>query len=121
MTPDVKHSLARDTWEQRPAPGPWITQGACRGAPTDLFFPEEPGEAEEALQVCRRCPVRVDCADYALGIPGLEGIWGGLTEADRRRHRRRIAEAVSPRHYPRRTRRSGVGKGGAARAHRCPR
>ena len=118
MTSAVKHSLAHDTWDQRPAPGPWVSRGACRGAPTDLFFPEEPGEAEAALQVCQRCPVRAECAAYALAIPGLEGIWGGLTEADRRRHRRRSADPVTPAHYPRR---NGVGKGGRAHAHRCPR
>lgn len=119
MTSAVKHSFAHDTWDQRPAPGPWVSRGACRGAPTDLFFPEQPGEAEPALQVCRRCPVRAECAAYALAIPGLEGIWGGLTEADRRRHRRRsVAEPVTPAHYPRR---NGGGKGGAAHAHRCPR
>lgn len=119
MTSAVKHSLAHDTWDQRPGPGAWVSRGACRGAPTDLFFPEEPGEAEPALQVCRRCPVRAECADYALGIPGLEGIWGGLTETDRRRHRRhRHTDPVVPPRYPRR---SGVGKGDAAHAHRCPR
>jgi WhiB family transcriptional regulator, redox-sensing transcriptional regulator len=118
MRSAVKHALAHDTWDQRPAPGAWVSRGACRGAPTDLFFPEEPGEAEAAIQVCRRCPVRAECAAYALGIPGLEGIWGGLTEADRRRHRRRSADPVTAAHYPRC---SGGGKGGAAHAHRCPR
>jgi WhiB family redox-sensing transcriptional regulator len=120
MTPTATHAPAvLAAWEETPAPGAWIKRAACRGAPTPLFFPDDGTSADEALQVCRRCPVRADCATYALTIPGLEGIWGGLTEADRQRHRRRNpAEPVTPHRYPRR---SGVGKGGAAHAHRCPR
>lgn len=119
MTSTVRTSRAApEVWEETPAPGAWISRGSCRGAPTSLFFPDDAGRAHEAIRVCRRCPVRAECAAYALDIPGLEGIWGGLTEADRLRHRRRHADPVTPHRYPRR---SGVGKGGGAHAHRCPR
>lgn len=114
----TRNGAVLEVWEETPAPGLWIARGACRGAPTRMFFPENASEAGEALRVCRRCPVRPDCAGYALAIPGLEGIWGGLTEANRRRHRRRHADPVVPHRYHRR---SGVGKGDGAHAHRCPR
>jgi WhiB family redox-sensing transcriptional regulator len=75
--------------EDAPAPGTWARRAACLGLPTDTFFPDDPADADIARAVCQRCPVRDDCAAYALAIPALAGIWGGLTEADRRRIRRR--------------------------------
>ena len=53
-----------------------MLEGACRGVSVDVFYPEQP-DFREARMVCRRCPVRVECLDYALGWPELFGVWGG--------------------------------------------
>jgi WhiB family redox-sensing transcriptional regulator len=68
--------------------GDWIFQGACRGLPTDLFFPEREADAEEPKAICRSCPVLVPCLAYAMGEPSVGGVWGATSERDRRRLRR---------------------------------
>jgi WhiB family transcriptional regulator, redox-sensing transcriptional regulator len=66
-------------------PGDWEDSAACRAADADVFF--SPGAAPEqrAKAVCRECPVRWECLAYALRHKVEHGIWGGLTERDRRR------------------------------------
>ena len=49
-----------------------------------MFFPERGQTAEPARQVCARCPVRQACLEYALSNRITYGIWGGLTERERR-------------------------------------
>lgn len=66
----------------------WVKDAACRGLPTAMFYPSRGKTPAAALQVCRTCPVRVRCADYALRIhQGMMdyGVWGGTTGWDRRR------------------------------------
>jgi WhiB family redox-sensing transcriptional regulator len=62
----------------------WRELAACRGADLDLFFPGRGESAEPARRVCAACPVRQPCLDYALGNSITDGIWGGLTERERR-------------------------------------
>lgn len=64
----------------------WMDDAACRGMGTDLFFPgrDEPDEAARA--VCRACPVMAECRAY--GLAERHGIWGGLSERQRRQVRR---------------------------------
>lgn len=70
----------------------WQARAACRGPNTVIFFPpshferKEEREAREARakSICRACPVRRDCLDYAMRIREPHGIWGGLNEAERR-------------------------------------
>lgn len=72
-------------------PLPWRALGACRGVDTDLFFPDEettPAELAEARRVCASCPVSSACTEHGLRHE-KHGIWGGLTEHERRRIRRR--------------------------------
>lgn len=62
----------------------------------DLFFPESGGNrhAADARQICRACPVRDDCLEYALDNFIRDGIWGATSEKERRvlqRHRKRVA------------------------------
>jgi WhiB family redox-sensing transcriptional regulator len=62
----------------------WRRQAACRGTNLDLFYPERGQTAEPARQVCAACPVRQPCLDYAISNRITHGIWGGLTERERR-------------------------------------
>jgi WhiB family redox-sensing transcriptional regulator len=71
----------------------WTDRAACRDEDPELFFPISmtgPGraQAEEAKAVCGRCPVRQECLEYALATGQESGIWGGLTEDERRALRR---------------------------------
>jgi WhiB family transcriptional regulator, redox-sensing transcriptional regulator len=74
-------------FETIPAPGPWIGRAACANEPTDLFFPEDGEGTELAKAICGGCPVRAECIGYAVAIPSLDGIWGGLTRQERFRLR----------------------------------
>ena len=67
----------------------WMTRAACRAKDPELFFPiseNGPGAVQvaEAKAVCRGCPVREFCLDYAVTTGQEAGIWGGLTPAERR-------------------------------------
>jgi WhiB family redox-sensing transcriptional regulator len=66
----------------------WRHQAACRGADTDLFFPESEAGAGPALAICAACPVRDECLEFALTTNQPDGVWGGATESQRRRLRR---------------------------------
>lgn len=53
-------------------------QAACAGADPDLFFPERGESLREAREVCRSCPVREDCLDYAIDHVEKSGVcWAG--------------------------------------------
>ena len=69
----------------------WVARAACRGSDTGLFFPDRYSResAGAAKAVCARCPVLRPCRAWAMAHPGERGIWGGLTEAERRAARRR--------------------------------
>ena len=72
----------------------WRELAACRGADLNLFFPTRGGSAEPARQVCAACPVRQPCLDYAVSNAITDGIWGGLTERERRALRTSYLRAV---------------------------
>jgi predicted Fe-S protein YdhL (DUF1289 family) len=56
---------------------------------TNLFFPKQGGPTRPALEVCRRCPVTVECAEWANATPfERDGIWGGMTGRQRRQTRK---------------------------------
>ena len=79
----------------------WQDYANCLGVDPDLFFPERGASTREAKEVCRGCVVREDCLEYALANGEKFGIWGGMSERERRRIRRQRALA-------RRDRRHGV-------------
>ncbi|MER7728588.1 WhiB family transcriptional regulator [Streptomyces sp. NPDC096323] len=68
----------------------WHTRGACHGMDIEdaeaVFFPgpRDHEDIAEAKELCGWCPVRRDCLDFALENVLKEGVWGGLTEAERR-------------------------------------
>ena len=66
----------------------WQSRANCMGVDPDLFFPERGASTREAKEVCRGCVVREDCLDYAIRNGEKFGIWGGMSERERRRVRR---------------------------------
>ena len=66
----------------------WRALGLCAGSDPDLWFSVGAFEHKQAKMICRRCPVRRQCLTYAMDEPVDHGIWGGMTERERRRHRR---------------------------------
>ena len=79
--------ISSETPEQ---PG-WQDYANCLGVDPDLFFPERGASTREAKEVCRGCVVREDCLEYALENGEKFGIWGGMSERERRRLRRQRA------------------------------
>lgn len=69
----------------------WMDDALCREVGPEVFFPDGDMQPRVALEVCRRCDVEIECLEYALRTGPVAGIWGGTTEADRRRMRRRRA------------------------------
>lgn len=70
----------------------WTSRAACRGAATEIFFPEYQGNTsdriyEQAREFCQQCDVRYECLKLALSFEGPDvrryGVWGGLTPEER--------------------------------------
>ena len=76
----------------------WRAQAACLRHPSILFFGHDDSEPnaerrsreDRAKEVCSGCVVRTECLDYALATREPYGIWGGLTELERRARLRRV-------------------------------
>jgi WhiB family redox-sensing transcriptional regulator len=71
----------------------WRALGLCAETDADLWFSVGAVQHKEAKRICRRCPVRFECLTYAMDEPVDHGIWGGLTERERRRYRRKAGVA----------------------------
>lgn len=71
----------------------WVSLALCRNQDDkDSFFPEHGNDAGvKAKAVCRRCDVKPQCLQYALGHDERFGIWGGTTPRERRKLQRRVA------------------------------
>ena len=72
----------------------WEERGACQQSDPELFFPvatRGPAlrQLAKAKEVCERCPVQVQCLEYALQSGQSFGVWGGASEEERRLMRRR--------------------------------
>jgi WhiB family transcriptional regulator, redox-sensing transcriptional regulator len=72
----------------------WQDYANCRGADADLFFPERGASTRRAKAICKACEVKGKCLDYAIDNGEKFGIWGGLSERERRRVRRERIVAV---------------------------
>lgn len=70
---------------------PWMSDSLCAQIDPEMFFPEKGGSTREAKRICLRCDVRSECLDYALRTEERFGIWGGLSERERRRLKRGAA------------------------------
>lgn len=81
----------------------WQDSAACRGTDVSSFYSpaRERGRAKEARerrarQVCSGCPVRVECAKFALAIGERFGVWGGMTDQERRAVLKSGVDAIGP-------------------------
>jgi WhiB family redox-sensing transcriptional regulator len=63
----------------------WHEQALCAQTDPEAFFPEKGGSTREAKRVCLSCDVRTECLEFALMNDERFGIWGGLSERERRR------------------------------------
>lgn len=74
-----------------PRTRPWVVEAACRGIdPREaerVFFPSRGEDVKEAKQVCSQCPVSAECLAYAVANGEIHGIWGGMSERERRKLR----------------------------------
>ena len=82
-TPEIDETLN--------GPLAWQAQALCAQTDPEAFFPEKGGSTREAKNVCSRCPVKAECLQYALENDERFGIWGGLSERERRRMKRRAS------------------------------
>jgi WhiB family redox-sensing transcriptional regulator len=67
----------------------WQDRALCAETDPEAFFPEKGGSTREAKRICNGCEVRAQCLEYALEHDERFGIWGGLSERERRKLKRR--------------------------------
>lgn len=72
-------------------PESWQERALCAQTDPEAFFPEKGGSTREAKRICQGCEVRDECLEYALAHDERFGIWGGLSERERRRLKRTIS------------------------------
>lgn len=77
-----------------PEPPAFYEEARCASTDPDAFFPEKGGSTRKAKKVCLSCEVRSDCLNYALTNDERFGIWGGLSERERRKLQRRRKESA---------------------------
>ena len=69
----------------------WQERALCAQTDPEAFFPEKGGSTREAKKICTGCEVKAECLEYALANDERFGIWGGLSERERRRIKRESA------------------------------
>lgn len=74
--------------DQSGEPEDWREQGVCAQTDPEVFFPEKGGSTKEAKAMCVGCEVKAECLDWAMANNERFGIWGGLSERERRRLRK---------------------------------
>lgn len=70
----------------------WQAMALCAQTDPEAFFPEKGGSTREAKKVCQSCEVRAECLQAALDRDERFGIWGGLSERERRRIKDRAGQ-----------------------------
>ena len=68
----------------------WQERALCAQTDPEAFFPDKGGSTREAKRICQGCEVRAECLEYALGHDERFGIWGGLSERERRKLKKRV-------------------------------
>lgn len=79
--------------ENNVRPEPWMAGAACATTDPDMWFPLQGDQptADRAKKVCRACPVREQCLEFALRTEQQTGIWAGLSPKSLRTLRSRTA------------------------------
>lgn len=72
----------------------WQERALCAQTDPEAFFPEKGGSTREAKRICTRCEVKAECLEFALEHDERFGIWGGLSERERRKAKREAREAA---------------------------
>ena len=67
----------------------WQDRALCAQTDPEAFFPEKGGSTREAKRICQGCDARSECLEYALAHDERFGIWGGLSERERRKLKKR--------------------------------
>ncbi len=67
----------------------WQADALCAQTDPEAFFPEKGGSTRDAKRICGQCEVKSECLEYALKNDERFGIWGGLSERERRKLKRR--------------------------------
>jgi WhiB family redox-sensing transcriptional regulator len=67
----------------------WQADSLCAQTDPEAFFPEKGGSTRDAKRICTSCEVKAQCLDYALNNDERFGIWGGLSERERRKLRKK--------------------------------
>ena len=66
----------------------WQVDASCQDQDPDLFFPNRGASTRKAKQICSECTVQEHCLEYAIVNAEKFGIWGGLSERERRKIRK---------------------------------
>lgn len=77
------------TPEDTPSPLAWQDDALCAETDLEAFFPEKGGSTRDAKKICASCDVATQCLAYAMKSDERFGIWGGLSERQRRALRRK--------------------------------
>lgn len=75
----------------------WMRSGLCAETDPDAFFPDRGKPTRSAKSVCMGCPVRSTCLEYAVVHNERFGVWGGLSERERRELRRQRLDSDATR------------------------
>ncbi|MEY4310311.1 MAG: hypothetical protein RLZ71_237 [Actinomycetota bacterium] len=67
----------------------WQADAVCAQTDPEAFFPEKGGSTRDAKKICAGCDVKAQCLEYALANDERFGIWGGLSERERRKLKKR--------------------------------
>ncbi|WP_457034590.1 WhiB family transcriptional regulator [Geodermatophilus sp. SYSU D01176] len=96
LTDDAHAPAAAPAYDASPWTDPspvddasWRLEALCAETDPEAFFPEKGGSTRDAKRVCTGCTVRAQCLEFALANDERFGIWGGLSERERRRIRLR--------------------------------
>lgn len=72
----------------------WHLQGLCAQTDPEAFFQEKGGSSREARRICKGCPVRDECLEFALKNDERFGVWGGMSAQDRKRLKERRIQGM---------------------------
>jgi WhiB family redox-sensing transcriptional regulator len=76
----------------------WLNRAKCKDMDPAIFFPSDSIGVRVAQTICAECPVKAECLEYALDDGVDHGVWGGTSERERRRIRRRRSVRRLPVH-----------------------